>query len=95
MKHDNHSYEDRYKEVEDDILCNISKHEPYLDIDYEELQNINIVDSDEEEGNAEFSMINPDLLDLDLEDGDGTSNAHVASTTIDNLLLHNDHFYQI
>ena len=95
LKHDNHSYEDRYKEVEDDILCNISKHEPYLDIDYEELQNINIVDSDEEEDNAEFSMINPDLLDLDLEDGDGASNAPVASTTIDNLLLPNDHFYQI
>ena len=29
---DNQSYEDRYKEVEGDTLCNIKKHEPYLDI---------------------------------------------------------------
>ena len=26
LKQDNQSYEDRYKEVEDDILCNIKKH---------------------------------------------------------------------
>ena len=36
---DNQSYEDRCKEVEDKILSNIKKHELYLDIDYEELQN--------------------------------------------------------
>ena len=41
LKQGNQSYEDRYKEVEDDILCNIKKHEPYLDINYEELQNFN------------------------------------------------------
>ena len=48
LKQENQSYEDRYKEVEGDILCNIKKHEPYLDIDYEELQNVNFVQSDEE-----------------------------------------------
>ena len=31
-KQENQSYEDRYKEVEGDILCNIKKHELYLDI---------------------------------------------------------------
>ena len=67
LKQENQSYEDIYKEVEGDILCNIKKQEPYLDINYEELQNFNSVQSDEEEGNAEFSMINPNLLDLDLE----------------------------
>ena len=67
LKQDNQSYEDIYKEVEGDILCNIKKQEPYLDINYEELQNFNSVQSDEEEDNAEFSMINPNLLDLDLE----------------------------
>ena len=46
LKQENKSYEDRYKEVEGDILCNITKHEPYLDIDYEELQNFNFVQSD-------------------------------------------------
>ena len=58
LKQGNQSYEDRYKEVEDDILCNIKKHEPYLDINYEELQNFKFVQSDKEEDNAEFSMIN-------------------------------------
>ena len=43
LKQDNQSYEDRYKEVEGDILCNIKKHEPYLDINYEELQDFNFV----------------------------------------------------
>ena len=37
------SYEDRYKEVKCDILCNIKKHEPYLEIHYEELQNFDFV----------------------------------------------------
>ena len=37
LKQANQSYEDRYKEVEGDILCNIKKHEPYLYMDYEEL----------------------------------------------------------
>ena len=32
LKQENQSYEDRYKEVEGDILCDIKKHELYLDI---------------------------------------------------------------
>ena len=44
----------------------------YLDIAYEELQNFNFVQSDEEDS-AEFSMINPNLLDLDLDDIDNLS----------------------
>ena len=54
LKQDNQSYEDRYKEVEGDILYNIKKHEPYLGINYEELQNFNFVQTDEKEDNAEF-----------------------------------------
>ena len=41
LKQGNQSNEDRYKEVEGNILCNIKKHEPYLDINYEEMQNFN------------------------------------------------------
>ena len=74
LKQDSQSYENRYKEDEGDILCNIKKHEPYLDINYEELQNFNFVQSDEE-----FSMINPNLLDVDLEDSD-VINATAVST---------------
>ena len=95
LKQDNQSYENRHIEVEGDILCNIKKHESYLDINYEELQNFNFVQSDEEEDNAEFSMINPNLLDLDLEDSDNVINATAVSTIIDNLLLPNEQFYEI
>ena len=49
LKQDNHNYEDRYKDVEGDILCNIKKYEPYLVIDYEDLQNFDFVQSDEED----------------------------------------------
>ena len=96
LKQSNQSYEDRYKEVEGDILCNIKKHEPYIDIDYKELQNFNFVQSDEEEDNAEFSMIiNPNLLDLDLEVSHSMSNATAVSTIIENLLLPNEQLYEI
>ena len=87
LKQDGKSYEDRCKEVEDDIMCNLAKHEPYLDIDYEKLENFSFVNSDEEEDNTEFALINPDLLDLDLEVSDGVSNAPVALVTVDNLLI--------
>ena len=94
LKQDNQSYEDRYKEIEGNILCNIKKHEPYLDIDYDELQNFNFAQS-EEEGNVEFSMINPNFLDLDFEDSDSMSNVPVVSAIIDNFLIPNKKFYEI
>ena len=83
LKQANQSYEDRYKDVGDDILCNIKK-QSYFDVDYEELQNFNIIQSDEED-NAEFSIINPNLLNPDFEDSDSVSNAPAVSTTIGNL----------
>ena len=33
LKQENQTYEDIYKEVEGDILCNTKKHELYLDIE--------------------------------------------------------------
>ena len=33
LKQDSKNYGNRCKKVEDDILCNITKHEPYLDMD--------------------------------------------------------------
>ena len=44
---------------------------------------------------TEFSMINPDLLDLDLEVSDGVSNAPVALVSVDNLLLPSQKFYEL
>ena len=59
------------------------------------MQNFHFVQSDEEEDNAEFSRINPNLLDLELEDSDSVSNAPVVSTVTDNLLLQNEKFYEV
>ena len=74
LKQNNRSYKDRYKEAED-VLWNITKHELYLDIDYEELEIVNVVQWDgEENDNAEFSMIKPDLLVQDLEESNDVSN---------------------
>ena len=66
-----------------------------MDIDYEDLENFDFVQSDDEEDNTEFSLINPNLLDLDLEDSDSLSNVPAVSTIIDNLSLPNEQFYQI
>ena len=66
LKQENQSFDDTYK-VECDILWNIKKHKPYSDIDYEELQNFDFIQSNKNKHNVEFSMINPNLFDLDLE----------------------------
>ena len=96
LKQDSKSYGDRYKEVEDDTMCNVIKHEPYLDVDHEELENFSFVHSDEEEeDNTEFLMINLDLLDQDLEVSDGVSNVPVALVTVGNLLLPSQKFYEL
>ena len=75
-------------------MYTIEKYEPYLDVDYGELQNFNFVQSDEEDI-AEFSMINPNVLDLDLEDSDSESDAPAVSTIIGNLSLANEQFFEI
>ena len=55
-------------------------------------QLFNFVQSDEQEDNAEFLMINPNVLDQDLKDSDSVSNATAASTIINNVLLPNEMF---
>ena len=74
-------------------MCNIKK-QTHLDIDYEDLQNFDFVQSGEEEDNTEFSVINPNLLYLGLEESDSRSNATAVSTITDNLLLPNEQFYE-
>ena len=94
MKPDKKSYEDRYKEFDGDILLNI-KRQGYLDKDCEALENFNFAQSDEEKNNVNFSMTNPELLDLHLEDIDSLSNSPVVSKMIGNPILHNKQFYEI
>ena len=98
LKQDNYSHEGRCKEVEGDILSTIKKYEPYLDMDYEELQYFKFVQSDDEEVNAEFSIINPNLLYLFLQGRNRGSNAYIVSAVIDDSsleLIHNEQFYEI
>ena len=78
LKPDDLSYEDKYKDVEGDILLNI-KRQAYLDIDCEALQNCNFVQSGEEEDNVEFSMKNSDLADLHLEGIDSVTHLCVKN----------------
>ena len=59
------------------------------------MKSFNFNQSDEEEDNAEFCLINPNLLDLDLEDSDSVSNTTVVSTIIDNLILPNEKLCEI
>ena len=66
-----------------------------MGVDYEELENFSFANSDEEEDNTEFSIINPDLLDPDLDVSDGVSNAPVGSVTVDNLLLPSQKFFEL
>lgn len=67
LKPDDLSYEDKYNKVVAGILLNI-KRQAYLNKDWEVLQNFNFVQSNDEEDDAEFSVINRDLLDLYLVD---------------------------
>ena len=41
LKHEDGTYEGKYREVENEIFENIKRHEPYLDFDYEELESCN------------------------------------------------------
>ena len=42
LKHQDGTYESKYKEVENEISVNIKRHEPYVDIDYEEIYNCDL-----------------------------------------------------
>ena len=53
-----------------------------------------MLESDEEEDNNDFSMINPDLIDFDIVDSN-SANGPIAPTTIDNILLPNEQYYQM
>ena len=72
----------------------LKKHEPFVDIELEDLDNVNIDYSEEESDNNEFSMLNPDQLDLEMENNLETVTS-AATTTKDNLFLPNDQFYDM
>ena len=69
-----------------------------MDIDYEELHNPEILESDEEE-DREFSMLNPSLIDFDIDfhidDSNGVNKGPIAPTAIYTTLLPNEQFYEM
>ena len=68
--------------------------EPFINIEYDDLNNSFILDSVEDNDNGEFAMINPDLIDFHV-----VSSSHsgcgigIARTTINNILLQNYQLY--
>ena len=59
------TYESSYKEVENELVENVKRHEPYLGINYEELERCNFLNLDYDSDNEEFSMLNPGLIDFE------------------------------
>ena len=95
LKEETRTYEDKYNEVESSIKCNIDRHEPYLNIDYEELHNFDILEEDKDEDNDEFCILDPALIDFDIDRSNGENNVAVASSTITNVSLPNEKFYEM
>ena len=60
------SYEEKLKEFDHLINSNIKKHEPFINIECDDLNNSLILDSDEDNDNAEFAIINQRLIDFDV-----------------------------
>ena len=74
IKGNSHSYEEKFDEVESSIKPNIVRHDPYFgryDLDPDDLLDNCYAASesdDDDKDDNEFGMINPDLLDLDLDE---------------------------
>ena len=67
-----------------------------MDINYEDLDNPYLSESDSDgEGNDEFSMINPDLIDFDIDEANSTNNVPIAATTRENIMLPAELFHEM
>ena len=94
LKDSTQSYEEKYIEVEDDIEENIKKHEPFVAIDYDDLQNFPDIDeSDSEDDSCAFNMINPDIIDFDNSSNVDTS--HAPASSVDDYLIPREEFYNM
>ena len=54
-----------------------------------------MLESDDEEDNDDFSMIDPRLIDFNIDDSNGVNNVPIAPTTTENVLLPNEQFYEM
>ena len=101
LKEDFSSYQEMYEHVELDIKPNILTHEPYfeqLELDLDDMLD-NVMDDDSDyEGQEcdtnEFNFLNPDLLDVDVEDNDGNDiNFTPATASVENRSLSREETY--
>ena len=90
------TYKSRYEEVESQILDNINRHEPFANIDIEELPEPYEREESEEEDNIsdDFAMFDPSLIDLD-ETSEVSHSHPTAHASVETVLMENDTFYQL
>ena len=90
LKHTNGSYESKFHEVKDDIHESMQKHQPYIEIDYESLENQSESDSNSDSEDDEYIGLRPGILDISDEeiDNDIEINSKLCSAvTVKNTLL--------
>jgi hypothetical protein len=96
------TYQEMYEHVAEDIRPNILKHDPYfeqVDLDLDDmLANVRDEDAENEgQGNrSEFNFLNPDLIDVDLQNNDGNNvNFTPATSSVENRSLSREENYNM
>lgn len=100
IKGDCPTYGEKFISVELSIKPNILKHDPNFekyDIDLDDLHHYADSESESDEGDHDFGMINPDLIDLDYDENsdDGNTTVPVPSTTVENVSIPLELFYDM
>ena len=90
FKHENGKYKSKYKEVQNEIVENAKRHEAYLDVDYEEMESYNFLNSDDDSDNEDFSMLNPRLFDFGETRHDSVSSGSISTTAMVDMQLPNE-----
>ena len=93
------SYKEKFDQVETEIESNIQRHDCFYGIfDDEDMIN-NLYESHDNDNedviDSEFGMLNPDLLDLEVEQDTNPSNSTVPSSTIENISISREEFYEM
>ena len=64
MKSEDQTFKEKFEEVESKITENIDHHEPFYNIEVEDIPEPFIDQLDEDEGNEDFLMFEPSLIDF-------------------------------
>ena len=100
IKGDCPTYGEKFSADELSIKPNILKHDPNFekyDIDPDDLHHYADSESESDEADDDYGMINPDLIDLDYDENsdDGNSTVPVPSTTVEDLSIPRELFYEM